>query len=202
MTWKAALTGGFSVAALVLIGVAIVGGPAPAPDTPATAAAPAPSPIAPTPTPRALGPVPTSVSIQKIAVRSSLIPLYLNPDGTVQVPDVHTPQQAGWYALDARPGDPGAAVLLGHVDGDGSLGVFHDIGRLVGGDQIQVSRIDGTTVTFTVTKVQTISKAAFPSDAVYLPTPDAELRLVTCGGPFDPKAKSYIDSVIVYAKKV
>lgn len=146
--------------------------------------------------------VPTAVHIPALNVSSSLIPLLLNPDGTVQVPDVHNPAQAGWYALDAVPGDVGAAVLLGHVDGDGKLGVFHDIGRLNLGDTITVDRSDGATATFSVTKVQTIPKTDFPSEQVYGPTPDSELRLVTCGGQLDTQAHNYLSSVIVYAKKV
>ena len=35
--------------------------------------------------------------------------------------------------------------------------------------------------------------------AVYGPTPDAELRLITCGGMFDPVLKSYLSNIVVYA---
>jgi hypothetical protein len=42
-------------------------------------------------------------------------------------------------------------------------------------------------------------KNEFPTEAVYGPTPDAELRLITCGGTFDRAARSYRDNVIVYA---
>jgi hypothetical protein len=34
---------------------------------------------------------------------------------------------------------------------------------------------------------------------VYGPTPDAALRLITCGGAFDSARKSYLDDVVVYA---
>jgi hypothetical protein len=38
--------------------------------------------------------------------------------------------------------------------------------------------------------------------AVYGPTPDPELRLVTCGGTFDAASGHYADNVIVYAREV
>ena len=176
--------------------------PAPA-TTPAPVMAPAPVSIptgAPATGGAGLGPLPVSVSIPSIKVKSSLIQLGLNPDGTVQVPNVKTPGQVGWYKYDARPGDVGAAVLLAHVDGGGVLGAFHSIGTLALGAEIDVARADGSTVKFSVTKVQTILKSAFPSDAVYQPTPDAELRLVTCGGAFNKATGNYVSSVIAYAK--
>jgi hypothetical protein len=44
-----------------------------------------------------------------------------------------------------------------------------------------------------------VPKDQFPSERVYRPTPDAELRLITCGGDFDPGRLSYRDNIVVYA---
>ena len=38
---------------------------------------------------------------------------------------------------------------------------------------------------FSVTSVQSYLKDHFPTADVYGPVPDAELRLITCGGAFD-----------------
>ena len=62
-----------------------------------------------------------------------------------------------------------------------------------------VGRSDGTTAHFTVTRVARHPKDAFPTAEVYGPTPDAQLRLITCGGDFDRAERSYLDNVIVYA---
>jgi hypothetical protein len=35
---------------------------------------------------------------------------------------------------------------------------------------------------------------------VYGPVPDAELRLITCGGTFDYARGSYLSNVVVYAR--
>jgi hypothetical protein len=50
-----------------------------------------------------------------------------------------------------------------------------------------------------VTAVRTFPKSRFPTAAVYGPTPDAELRLVTCGGTFDPATGHYLSNVIAFA---
>src|SRR5689334_15196108 len=60
---------------------------------------------------------PTELRIPKIGAKSSLVPLGLNPDQTVEVPPVEKPMQAGWYKLARPPGEAGPAVVLGHVDG-------------------------------------------------------------------------------------
>jgi hypothetical protein len=65
-----------------------------------------------------------------------------------------------------------------------------------------VRRADGSLAVFRVTAVRTYLKADFPTLAVYGPTPDAELRLITCGGSFDFATRHYLSNVIVYAALV
>jgi sortase (surface protein transpeptidase) len=142
---------------------------------------------------------PVSVDIPKVGAHSSLVSLGLNADNTVQVPPVTQPMQAGWYSYGPTPGEPGPAVVLGHVDGNKQEGIFYRLRELVPGDQVFVARKDGSTARFVVTKVDQVSKDSFPTDAVYGDTPTPELRLITCGGSFDHAAHSYRDNVIVYA---
>ena len=152
-----------------------------------------------TPPTRSAGSLPVSVRIPSIDATSTLVPLGLNQDGSVEVPPVSTPMQAGWYEDGSAPGETGPAVLLGHVDGDKQIGIFFRLHELKTGDPVLVMRANGSVLRFTVTKVTKVAKDAFPTSAVYGPTKDAELRLVTCGGTFDHAAHSYVDNVIVYA---
>lgn len=182
---------------LVLGGCAGPAGNPPAgPASPPAAVHTTTSPAAPAGLPRS---VPVSIDIPKLGARSSLIQLGLNPDGTVAVPPVSTPMQAGWFDGGPTPGEIGPAVVLGHVDGDHQLGIFFRLHELAPGDQVLITRQDGRTVSFRVTRVDQTAKTTFPTDAVYGNTPDAELRLITCGGSFDRTARSYRDSIIVYA---
>jgi LPXTG-site transpeptidase (sortase) family protein len=142
---------------------------------------------------------PTGVEIPKIGAKSTLVPLGLNEDGTIEVPPVSAPMQAGWYTQAPTPGEIGPAVILGHVDGNKQPGIFYRLKELAKGDEVRVSRTDGTTARFTVTKVDQVSKKDFPTDQVYGDVTDAELRLITCGGTFDHNAHSYEDNIIVYA---
>jgi sortase (surface protein transpeptidase) len=143
---------------------------------------------------------PVEVVVPKIGVRSSLIGLGVNDDGTLQVPSLDTPMQASWYTGGVVPGELGPAVVLGHVDGKGQPGVFYRLRELQAGDQVQVRRADGSMATFTVTGLRQVPKEQFPTGEVYGDTAEPELRLITCGGAFDASSGNYVDNVIVYAK--
>ena len=140
-----------------------------------------------------------SVSIPSIGARSSLIPLGLNDDRTVATPPLANPMQAGLYVNGPAPGDPGPAVVLGHINGGGKPGVFARLAQVRKGDEVDVSRADGTVATFTVREVTRAPKDAFPTAGVYSDTPNPQLRLITCGGALDRTARSYVDNVIVFA---
>jgi sortase (surface protein transpeptidase) len=145
------------------------------------------------------GPVasPVSLAIPRIGVSTRLITLGVTASGEIQVPPVTT--VAGWYTRGPRPGATGPAIILGHVDSTQGPGVFYRLVELRPGDRIDVRRSDGTTVTFAVTTVQSYAKDHFPTQDVYGPTPDAELRLITCGGAFDSATGHYLSNIVVYA---
>lgn len=143
---------------------------------------------------------PAEITIPAIGARSSLVELGLNPDGTVEVPPVSQPMQAGWYGLGPAPGEDGPAVVLGHVDGQRKPGIFHRLVQVREGNEILVRRTDGSTAVFTVSRVQQVPKAQFPTEAVYGDADGPELRVITCGGSFDAARQSYRDNIIVYAR--
>ncbi|WP_326569395.1 class F sortase [Amycolatopsis rhabdoformis] len=142
--------------------------------------------------------VPVSLDVPSIDAHSSLVQLGLNTDKTVQVPPVTEPLQAGWYENSPTPGQVGPAVVLGHIDGNHQKGIFWRLHEVKKGDQVVIGRQDGSKASFTVTKVDQIAKKEFPTDAVYGNTTDPQIRLITCGGAFDPAAHSYLDNIIVY----
>jgi LPXTG-site transpeptidase (sortase) family protein len=165
----------------------------------AQAAAPAPAAVSHAAAPAAKV-LPTWMDIPSIGAKSTLTQLGLNADKSIQVPPTDDPMQAGWYKFGPTPGDTGPAVILGHIDGDKKQGIFWKLHDVKVGDQVQVGRQDGKTVTFVVDKVGQVAKNTFPTDAVYGNTPDPELRLITCGGAFDASTGHYLDNFIVYAK--
>jgi len=143
---------------------------------------------------------PVSLTIPAIGVRTSLVHLGLTSSGALQVPP--TTAVAGWYTGSPRPGSIGSAVIAGHIDSYRGPGVFYRLSDLKRGDRVYVRRADGTLAVFEVTEVQMYAKDHFPTAAVYGPTPNAELRLITCGGTFDYTTRSYLSNTVVYATQV
>ena len=142
---------------------------------------------------------PATLAIPEIGVSTRLITLGLTAQGVIQVPS--TASVAGWYTRSPRPGAVGPAIILGHIDSSAGPGVFFRLAVLSSGDPVYVRRADGSTVKFRVTRVETYLKDHFPTRAVYGPTPDAELRLITCGGAFDSATGHYLSNIVVYATK-
>lgn len=146
---------------------------------------------------------PVSVDIPGIEVTSPLHPLGLNDDGTLQVPSGDRYDEAAWYDGSPTPGEVGPTVIEGHVTSQGSTpSVFFDLGALEAGDTVDVTREDGTVVTFEVYATDTFPKDDFPKVAVYGNTDAPELRLITCGGDYDPAARAHVDNIVVFARMV
>jgi sortase (surface protein transpeptidase) len=202
--WTLALIAG-GLAAAVIGGVGLFtlrGGPADIPrpvaklgTIPSGALAAVPSPAA-----RQPAALPVALTIPAIDVRTKLIKLGVTAQGTLQVPS--STSVAGWYTGSPRPGDIGSSVIAGHIDSYQGPGVFFRLRLLHPGDFVYVREADGRLAVFRVNSVRVYPKDHFPTAAVYGPAPDAELRLITCGGPFDYATGSYLSNVVAYTTEV
>jgi Sortase domain len=143
---------------------------------------------------------PVRVQIPAIGVDSELMRLGALADGTMEVPPVGFP--AGWYSGAPTPGELGPAILAGHVDWAGRPGVFYRLRDLKPGDEITVARKDDTVAVFRVTRVEQFPKNSFPTDAVYGDIDRAGLRVITCGGTFDRRVRSYEANIVAFADLV
>lgn len=190
------------VAAVVLLGADQPGVVAAQPRAPAPPAAPADSTPKPTWTVVPTTPEPTvarpvRVRIPAIGVDSRIVGVGVDASGALIPPD--TTAVTGWFTAGPLPGAIGPALLAGHVDSRAGPGVFFRLRDVRAGDVVTVDRADHTSVSFVVDSTARVAKAAFPTELVYSPKPVAMLRLVTCGGSFDPSVRSYRDNVIVNA---
>ncbi|WP_353649991.1 class F sortase [Nakamurella sp. A5-74] len=176
--------------------------PKPTPTRPTLAGPPTASS---TPTPTAplvlAASAPLAITIPSIGVQSTLVQLGLNPDKSIEVPPLDDPDsKAGWYKYSPTPGQIGPTVILGHVDSvKYGPGVFFKLGALQPGATVEVTLTDRVVAVFTVDKVVAYPKSAFPSSAVYGAIHHPGLRLITCGGAFDPAAGSYESNIVAYA---
>ncbi|MFF9017820.1 class F sortase [Streptomyces sp. NPDC014870] len=182
----------------VLTGCAEDGAPAATPPAKVVeTASPAPAASA-APMPRS---EPVRVKVPAAGVDTGpVLDLGLAADGTVEVPSVAQADRIGWYDKGVTPGQTGPAILIGHFDTERGPAVLKDVAKVRVGDEITVTRADGSDAVFRVRELEQVDKKAFPTKKVYGDTTRPELRLITCGGELVDGHRP--DNVILYADLV
>ncbi len=196
-------------AAAVGLGILLIGGSLdtsaqgmPTATPPAAAAAPTPmsTPTAAEESYAELPPSkPTRLSIPVIGVDAPFTGLSIGTKGQLEAPPADDANLVGWFKDGVTPGQRGTAIVAGHVDTMTGPAVFAVLSALQKDNKIHIRREDGSTASFVVDSVESFSKADFPNERVYADAPDAQLRLITCGGDYDRKAKDYTENVVVFA---
>lgn len=149
---------------------------------------------------------PSSLTVTALEIETAVTETGLNPDGTLEVPPVTRPGRVTWWSGSVPAGDRGPSVLLGHASGrpagatESVPGVFADLDTLEPGDEIRVERSDDRVAVFAVETVESYDKVDFPHARVYGDRDGPELVMITCGGVFDPAARSYEQNLVVYAE--
>lgn len=143
---------------------------------------------------------PVEVSVPSVDIRSGLVELGLTADGELESPSEW--DVAGWYAGGPTPGERGPAIIAGHVDSPDGPAIFWRLRDVAVGDRVEVARADGSSAVFEVTRTLSVEQDTFPTADVYGPTPESELRLITCDGPYDRAAGRYEHNLVVFATVV
>ncbi|MFB7408863.1 class F sortase [Streptomyces sp. NPDC056202] len=141
---------------------------------------------------------PVTVAVPAITIEAPVLDLGLDGEGRLATPPMENPDVVGWYAKGVTPGERGTAVVVGHRDTRTGPAIFVSLDSLSAGNTVRVARADGKVAVFTVDRVVTYSKTGFPDKEVYGSTGRPELRLLTCGGAFDP-GKGYEANIVVFA---
>jgi LPXTG-site transpeptidase (sortase) family protein len=150
--------------------------------------------------PRFVGPAPARIAISSLKVDAPVISVGLKPDKSMEIPGA---EEAGWFMLGARPGDEfGSAVLAGHVDHDRKPGVFLELRRLNVGASISVTDTSGNELRYEVTERFQVDKDDLPTRELFRRDGPPVLTLITCGGEFDRKGKTYVDNIVIRAVPV
>jgi hypothetical protein len=142
---------------------------------------------------------PVRIKIPVIAVDAAVEQVGKTPSGEMDVP--HDYYATAWYQPGPRPGEPGNAVIDGHVDSTTGKAVFWDLRKLAHGDQIVVVGDDGVERRFTVTETGAYPHTDVPLDRVFGAAPGIHLNLITCDQTsiFDYNLRQYAGNLVVYA---
>ena len=106
--------------------------------------------------------------------------------------------EVGWYRLGPRPGEPGSAVLAGHIDFNGRPGAFFELLSIPLGAEIIVTG-DRSSRRYLVTAREQIPKAEVDLARYFTNDGPERITLITCGGAFDRGVRHYRDNIIITA---
>ncbi len=140
--------------------------------------------------------VPDRIAIPAAHVDTVVDAVDTDRGGAIRVPSLG---RAGWYDGGARPGEPGRAVIIGHLDTQRGPGLFARVPRLRDGEAIKLTDRRGQVRTYRVVGRAQVRKDRFPTEEVYGGGGRSALVLVTCGGPYT-EGQGYRDNILVYAR--
>ncbi|MBA3336459.1 MAG: class F sortase [Chloroflexia bacterium] len=164
---------------------------------------PGPVGLVPPPASRPRGALPVAIQVEKALVDAEIETVQIE-DGVMQNPT--GPWVVSWYQETARLGEPGNAVMAGHVDyWNVGPAVFYNLGDLVAGDEIQITGEDEEIYTYQVEWLETVQVADLTTERIQelIGQTEAEsLTLITCGGEFDYENGEYLSRMVVRAVRV
>lgn len=143
--------------------------------------------------------LPRYITILSIGVHARVLQVGVTADGALGTPA--NVFDTAWYTGSTKPGQPGATLIDGHVSSWTTNGVFYNLKKLVPGNQIQLEKGNGETLTYTVSKVVAYDVNNVDMKALLIPADPAKsgLNLITCGGKYDRNTKEFTQRIAVFA---
>jgi sortase (surface protein transpeptidase) len=140
------------------------------------------------------------LSIRAIGVDAVARPVGMLPSGVMDV----TPNiwEVGVFNQAVAPGQPGSAVLEGHLDWTTGPAVFWNLHKLGNGDEIDYTDIKGHTFRFAVSNARNVPyNAGIPGD-LYTRSGPPTITLITCSGTWLSSAHSYSTRLLLTATAI
>jgi len=145
--------------------------------------------------------VPTRLQIPSLGVDAKVESVGKKADGSMGTPS--TWQNTAWYDLGSKPGEPGNAVIDGHVNNAlTTAGVFEHLSQISLGDSITVSDAQGHLLTYQVSDIEEYPVNGAPTGAIFATTGPSQLVLVTCDGNWDASLHQFDKRLVVVARLV
>ncbi|MBT2686309.1 class F sortase [Bacillus sp. ISL-37] len=142
------------------------------------------------------GMVPLNLTIASIELDAKIIPVGLQEDGAMEVPE--DVMEIGWYTKGAMPGENGNVVLAGHVDNYLGKGVFFDLEDVSLDDEVVISDSKNS-LRYKIVKIESYPYDDGPIEEIFGFTSQKRLQLITCTGWFNPLTKNHEERLVVTA---
>jgi hypothetical protein len=143
-------------------------------------------------------PRPAQVAIPSVQLRAPVRPVGVAGDGQMRLPA--DPEVLGWYRFGPAPtaATGGSVVLAGHLDStEFGIGPLVRLREVTLGSTVTVTTSRGVRHDYVVRRVQRFDRQRLPEEVFGRSGPEL-LRLVTCGGAYDPD-RGYEQNLVVTA---
>jgi len=157
--------------------------------------------VAPTATSSASALVPTRLQVPTLAIDAKVESVGKKADGSMGTPT--TWQNTAWYDLGPKPGQPGNAVIDGHVNNAlTTAGVFEHLSQIGIGDQVIVSDASGHSLTYQVSEINEYPVNGAPTGAIFSTSGPSQVVLITCDGSWDASLHEFDKRLVVVARLI
>jgi sortase (surface protein transpeptidase) len=145
--------------------------------------------------------LPRYLKIPQLGIDARVLQTGINSSGAIGTPD--NVFDTAWYSGSAKPGQPGAMLIDGHVSGWTTHGVFYNLNKLAAGDLISIVRGDNSVINYHVVKTQAYPASRVNMAAALSPitTGKPGLNLITCAGQVEKGTSQYSQRIVVFAQQ-
>jgi sortase (surface protein transpeptidase) len=143
--------------------------------------------------------LPLRLLIPRVDIEGPIVAVGLTPQDAMDVPQ--RPGDVGWYQYGPRPGSQGNAVLAGHIDWQGEVGVFARLRQVLPSDLVIIRGADSESRRYLAQWLEEYPVAAAPVAKVFETLDYPALTLITCGGRWNPATRLYDTRVVVRAAR-
>lgn len=144
---------------------------------------------------------PTRLSIPRLKINAAVDSIGLDRSGRIGLPSRSS--NVAWFNQSVRPGQPGNAIMNGHLDTFLGPAVFWRLRNAKRGDDIVVTDERNRTYRFRVTTVRMYDRnAPIYFEDVFDHTTRTKLSLITCAGRWNWRTRQYSHNLVVTAEIV
>ncbi len=146
-----------------------------------------------------MGANPVRLLIPSIGVNASVETVGILNNGDLATP-THSPwEDVGWFVSGPQPGEPGSAVIDGHLDRPGGYpAVFWNLRYIQAGATVTVITANGKTLSFRVTLVALYPPQSAPIQEIFGNASGTYLNLITCAGDWIASQNQTTLRLVVY----
>ena len=159
--------------------------------------------VAGSPSPQAGPARPLRLMIPAINVDAPVEAVGILPSGDLDTAGGSPWVDVGWYDQGSVPGQPGSAVIDGHVNRPGGApAVFWNLDKLRRGNLVEVVDASDHTLRFQVTDVEYYTPQNAPLQTIFGNGGGSYLNLITCAGDWIPSQHQTTLRLVVYTRLV